>query len=83
MARPRNHPKVRWESIILKPGGSVELFPLGVLAVVWVVSSSATGFLLALLARRIHPSLSLVRLWFFYTIVMAVLVAFVFWIGWL
>jgi hypothetical protein len=60
----------------------VELFPLGVLAVVWVVSSSATGFLLALLARRIHPSLSLVRLWFFYTIVMAVLVAFVFWIGW-
>lgn len=60
----------------------MELFPLGVLAVVWVVSSSGTGLLLALLARRIHPGLSLVRLWFFYTILMALLVAFVFILGW-
>ena len=71
-----------WKRDILKPGGSVELFPLGVLAVVWVVSSSGTGLLLALLARRIHPGLSLVRLWFFYTILMALLVAFVFILGW-
>ena len=71
-----------WKRDILKPGGSVELFPLGALAVVWVVSSSGTGLLLALLARRIHPGLSLVRLWFFYTILMALLVAFVFILGW-
>ncbi len=82
LARPRIRPNVMRKPDIPKPGGSVELFPLGVLAVVWVVSSSGTGFLLALLARRIHPGLSLVRLWFFYTILMALLVAFVFVLGW-
>lgn len=48
-----------------------------------MAASAGTGFLLALLARRLHPSLSLVRLWFFYTVLMAFLVAAVFIIGWL
>jgi hypothetical protein len=52
-----------------------------VLLVVWVAASSGTGYLLALLARKIHPSLSLVRLWFFYTVLMAALVAFVLMLG--
>jgi hypothetical protein len=55
---------------------------LVVLAAVWMAASTGSGFLLALLARRIHPSLSLVRLWFFYTVLMAVLVAFVLIVGW-
>jgi hypothetical protein len=55
--------------------------PLVVISVVWVAAASGTGFLLALLARRMHPGLSLVRLWFFYTILMALLVAFVLLIG--
>jgi hypothetical protein len=66
-----------------KPGGALDLFSLGVLALVWVAAASGTGFLLALLARRIHPSLSLVKLWFFYSVLMALLVAFVFLMGWL
>ncbi len=53
-----------------------------VLSIVWVAASSGTGFLLAVLAKRIHPSLSLVRLWLVYTILMAFLVAVVFLIGW-
>lgn len=65
-----------------KPGGSVDLMPLVVLSVVWVAAASGTGFLLALLARRVHPSLSLVKLWFFYTILMALLVAFILLIAW-
>lgn len=54
-----------------------------VLAVVWVAASAGTGYILALLARRLHPGLNLVRLWFFYTLLMAVLVAIVLLIGWL
>ncbi len=53
-----------------------------VLSVVWVAAASGTGLLLALLAKRIHPGLSLVRLWFFYTLLMAFLVAVVFLLGW-
>ena len=59
----------------------MSLFSTFVLSAVWVAASTGTGFLLALLARRLHPSLSLVKLWFFYTILMAVLVALVFLIG--
>ena len=59
----------------------MDLMPLVVISVVWVAAASGTGFLLALLARRMHPGLSLVRLWFFYTILMALLVAFVLLIG--
>ena len=65
-----------------KPGGVVELAPLSVLCLVWVAAASGTGFLLALLARRIHPGLNLVRLWFFYTVLMALLVAFVLLLVW-
>ena len=54
-----------------------------VLSAVWVAASTGTGFLLALLARRLHPGLSLIKLWFFYTVLMAVLVGIVFLIGWL
>ncbi len=52
-----------------------------VLLLVWVASASLTGFLLALLARRIHPSLSLLRLWAFYAVLMGFLVAVVFLVG--
>lgn len=54
-----------------------------VLAGVWVASSLGTGWILALLARRIHPALSLLKLWVFYSILMAFLVAVVFLVGWL
>ncbi len=54
-----------------------------VLAGVWVVSSLGTGWILALLARRIHPALSLLKLWVFYSTLMAFLVAVVFLVGWL
>lgn len=57
-------------------------YPLVVLSLVWALASSGTGFALALLARRIHPSLSLLKLWLFYTVLMAVLVALVFMIAW-
>lgn len=56
---------------------------LVVLLFVWMVASSGTGYLLALLAKRIHPGLSLVKLWLFYTVLMATLVAIVFLVGWL
>ncbi|MFO8174391.1 MAG: hypothetical protein ACQET1_08970 [Gemmatimonadota bacterium] len=52
------------------------------LSLVWMAASGGTGLLLALLARRIHPDLSLTKLWFFYTILMGVLVAVVLLIGW-
>ena len=55
---------------------------LVVLSLVWVAAASGTGFLLALLARRVHPGLDMTRLWFFYTVLMAFLVAVVFLIGW-
>ena len=60
---------------------NVEPVALAVLLALWVAASSGTGFLLALLARRIHPSLSLTKLWFFYTVLMASLVAVVFLVG--
>lgn len=60
----------------------MNLYPLAILSVVWVAASSGTGFLLALLARRVHPGLSLVKLWLFYTVLMALLVAVVFFVGW-
>jgi len=65
-----------------KPGGVLDFISLGVLSFVWMAGASGTGFLLALLARRIHPGLSLVKLWFFYTILMALLVGLVFLIAW-
>lgn len=60
----------------------VDLLIFLILALVWMGTAAGTGALLALLARRIHPGLSLVRLWFFYTILMAVLVCAALLIGW-
>ena len=57
-------------------------YSLLVLSAVWMAASSGTGFLLALLARRVHPGLSLGKLWLFYTVLMAFLVAVVFLIAW-
>ncbi len=59
----------------------MEVMAWVILALVWVAAASGTGYLLALLAKRIHPGLSLVKLWFFYTLLMAALVAAVFLIG--
>jgi len=58
-------------------------FALLVLSAVWVAASSGSGFLLALLAKRVHPDLSLMKLWGFYTVLMALLVAVVFLVIWL
>ncbi len=60
----------------------MEPFALFVLLLVWMAGSSGTGLLLALLAKRIHPGLSMLKLWLFYTVLMAALVAVVFLIGW-
>ena len=49
---------------------------------VWVAASTVIGFLLALLAKRIHPGFSMVKLWLFYTVLMACMVAVVFLIAW-
>jgi hypothetical protein len=54
-----------------------------VLSVVWVAASSGSGFLLASIAKRAHPGLSLRKLWGFYTVLMATLVAVVFLVIWL
>lgn len=61
----------------------MEPLTLLVLSGVWVAASSGSGFVLALVARRVHPGLSLVKLWLFYTVLMAVLVAVVLLIAWL
>ena len=60
----------------------METTVLLVLSAVWVAASSGTGFLLALMAKRIHPGLSLRKLWLFYTVLMAMLVALVFVLAW-
>ena len=60
----------------------MDLFPLVVLLGVWTLASMGTGYLLALLAMRIHSGLSFRKLWLFYTGLMATLVALVFIIGW-
>ena len=56
----------------------METVSLIVILGVWVAASTGTGLLLALLAKRFHPGLSLVKLWLFYTVLMACLVAAVF-----
>jgi hypothetical protein len=48
----------------------------------WVSAAVLSGMVLALMARRIHPSLSLGRLWVFYTLLMGFLAAFVMILGW-
>lgn len=58
--------------------------PLSLIALlcVWTAASSGSGFFLALLAKRIHPGLSMGKLWLFYTVLMATLVAVVFLVAW-
>ncbi len=56
---------------------------LVVLLLVWLASASLAGFALALLARRLHPDLSAVKLWAFYSGLVAFLVAVVLVAGWL
>jgi len=60
----------------------VEPLSLIALLCVWTAASSGSGFFLALLAKRIHPGLSMVKLWLFYTVLMAILVAVVFLVAW-
>jgi hypothetical protein len=48
----------------------------------WALASMGGGALLALLARRLHPSLSLRRLWIFYTALLGFTVAAVLAIAW-
>ena len=55
---------------------------LVVLALVWVAAATGTGALLALLAKRLHPSLSFRRLWVFYSLLVAALTAVVLGVGW-
>ena len=65
-----------------KHGADVDPFSLAVLLGLWVVASSASGFVLAALGKRLHPGLSRTKLWLFYTVLMATLVAVVFLIAW-
>lgn len=53
-----------------------------VLAAVWIAAAAGTGAVLALLAKRLHPSLSYRRLWIFYGLLMATISAVVLAIGW-
>lgn len=52
------------------------------LAVVWLACSLGGGAVLALLAKRIHPSLSVHRLWVFYSALLALTVAAALAIAW-
>lgn len=62
---------------VMTPSPSSDPLVLFVLAGVWISAILGSGFLLALIAKRIHPSLSLGRLWVFYSILMGVLATLV------
>lgn len=51
------------------------------LGVFWIAAACGGGALLALLARRMHPSLSFRRLWVFYSGLLAIGTAVLFLIG--
>lgn len=53
-----------------------------ILAAIWLACSLGGGALLALLARRIHPGLSVRKLWLFYSTLLAATVAAVLAIAW-
>lgn len=55
---------------------------IAVLTVVWLGCALGGGAVLALLARRIHPSLSFRRLWLFYSGILGITVAAVLAIAW-
>jgi hypothetical protein len=55
---------------------------VALLALVWLGTSALGGAVLAMLAKRIHPSLNLRRLWLVYSGLLAFLVGAVMAIGW-
>lgn len=55
---------------------------VAILGAVWLACAVGGGAALALLARRIHPSLSFRRLWIFYTAILAFTTAAVLAIAW-
>ena len=55
---------------------------VALLVAVWLICSLGGGAVLALLAQRIHPSLSFPRLWVFYSAILAFAVAAVLAIAW-
>lgn len=61
------------------PGG---IGTLAALLGVWILAAGLAGALLAFLARRLHPELSLLKLWVFYTALVAFLAGVVFAVGW-
>jgi hypothetical protein len=60
----------------------VNLLSWLVLLLVWVLAATGSGYLLARLAKRLHPDRSLPKLWFLYTVLTATLAAIVLLIGW-
>ncbi len=50
--------------------------------IAWLVSAAMTGALVAVIARRIHPSLSFFRLWRFYSILIAATVLALMGVAW-
>ena len=53
-----------------------------ILLALWVLASSGSGWVLAILAKRLHPGLSRNKLWVFYTALSALLAAIVLIILW-
>ncbi len=54
-----------------------------VLLGVWCAAATGSGYLLARLAKRIHPDLSFRKLWLLYTVLMAFFAALVLLLGWI
>ncbi len=55
---------------------------IALLVLAWLATAAAGGLVLALLARRIHPSLNVRRLWLVYSALLAFAVGVVMAIGW-
>lgn len=53
-----------------------------VLLMLWAAAATGSGAVLALIAKRMHPGLSFRKLWVFYSVLTAVLVAVVLIAGW-
>jgi hypothetical protein len=52
------------------------------ISAVWLACAFGGGALLALLYRRLHPSLSFHKLWALWTTVLSLAAALVFWLAW-
>ena len=77
-----NTPGAGMEEILIERW-PVSGWAVGVLLLVWLGSASLAGLVLALVARRVHPGLSTVKLWAFYSGLTAFLVAVVLAVAWL